>query len=192
MLTIEDLRNDARPSGFDHVNPADRHGGPRAQGEAPLENGRRKRWHGPRRESVWEAAQDYCDYVNNLPVIREHQARKGRPDWHKTADGVLHVDLPGKRRSSLRHPSRGANAEREMIQRLTPRMARLLQPGDVAEAKAVTSRQAIVTGVGQLLLRRYELGNAARQAYLVLPSNPHAVIRDWLFDLGIGLITEEA
>lgn len=35
-----------------------------------------RQWQGPRRQTAVEAAQDYCDYVNGLPVI---QRPKGRP-----------------------------------------------------------------------------------------------------------------
>lgn len=84
MLTIEDLRNPERKSGFNNVTAAfdprpgrnnpkpyqARKGGP---SKIPNRGGGMRLWSGPRRVSAKEAAQDYCDYVNgnNLEVISD-------------------------------------------------------------------------------------------------------------------------
>lgn len=72
-LTIKDIRNPARKSGFDHVSSG---GGRFARGshrggqpwKAVVRPGKRgasdAEYNGPRRGSPAEAAQDYCDYVN--------------------------------------------------------------------------------------------------------------------------------
>lgn len=77
MLTIEDLRNPKRKSGFDRVNNA---GGK----QIPDKEAAGKPWNavlkkdpsttifrGPRRDTPEQAAQDYCDYINgqNKPAV---------------------------------------------------------------------------------------------------------------------------
>lgn len=68
-LTIEDIRNPARASGFTGV---ERNRYAENSGRAPFRAIRvlqtkptQKFWHGPRRATVEEAAQDYCDYMNS-------------------------------------------------------------------------------------------------------------------------------
>lgn len=78
MLTIDDLRNEKRKSGFDHVNSAgrskDHPAGGKAQSIWRAESGRIAQkgvqggWRGPSRKISEEAAQDYCDYINNNEV----------------------------------------------------------------------------------------------------------------------------
>jgi len=78
MLTIEDLRNPNRKSGFDHVNgpKVDRRSGrtnPKpfqaAHGAKAHYPGEKTNiWTGTRRATAEEAAQDYCDYVNSGQV----------------------------------------------------------------------------------------------------------------------------
>lgn len=80
LLTVEDLRNPKRKSGFDHVNSASPGAGghaavgPRwraavaAPGKQQKEQGIRHIWRGPARRKAEEAAQDYCDYVNGQQV----------------------------------------------------------------------------------------------------------------------------
>ena len=79
-LTIEDIRNPARSSGFDHVSSAK--GGSKpgngndnwsekwraALGSRATAKDRAQSWRGPSRKFPETAAQDYCDYVNGLPT----------------------------------------------------------------------------------------------------------------------------
>lgn len=77
MITIEDLRDPKRKSGYRYVTdtrdaswPA-RAGKPfqARAGDAGLA------WKGPRRDTAEEAAQDYCDYANGLEVSPASRAR---------------------------------------------------------------------------------------------------------------------
>jgi hypothetical protein len=68
MLTIEDIRNPNRKSGFEYVSRAGGqgkgHGGGKpwcATYEADASGAKNR---GPRRLTAAEAAQDYCDYIN--------------------------------------------------------------------------------------------------------------------------------
>lgn len=77
MLTIEDIRNPKRKSGFNHVTAA---GGRSPQGgtvrgkpwcavkRVKPGTGPGSFWKGPRRAAAEEAAQDYCDYINGQKV----------------------------------------------------------------------------------------------------------------------------
>lgn len=72
-LTIEDIKNPQRKSGFDHVHF---HSGPKpwqaSGGGRKLINGTRfpsAAFHGPRRAAPDEAAQDYCDHVNGNSLV---------------------------------------------------------------------------------------------------------------------------
>ncbi len=78
MLTPKDLENPQRKSGYDHVNyqtsAASKPGSKpyMAQSYAgghPNHPGKGMAWIGPRRATALEAAQDYCDYVNNGDVV---------------------------------------------------------------------------------------------------------------------------
>lgn len=70
MLTIEDIRNPVRKSGFDHVGNKDTPGHPQPHKpfQADVYGGKRDKagrsWSGPARATAEEAAQDYCDYLN--------------------------------------------------------------------------------------------------------------------------------
>lgn len=93
MLTIEDLRNPKRKSGFDHVHSdagsivrpyravdARGHGHKKGSG-----------WRGPRRGVPEEAAQDYCDYVNgqspsNAPASLYYPGHAPRDSKERTAE----------------------------------------------------------------------------------------------------------
>lgn len=74
-ITIEDLRNPNRKSGFEHVKissaPGPRGGGGTTKYNAAV--GAKKSpgdtWYGPRRATAEEAAQDYCDYINSNMVV---------------------------------------------------------------------------------------------------------------------------
>lgn len=76
MLTIEDIRNPARKSGFDRVNSATGGNGPNGEYAADRQprwrassgGGHPERasyWRGPSRANPEQAAQDYCDYINS-------------------------------------------------------------------------------------------------------------------------------
>lgn len=76
MLTIEDIRNPARQSGFDHVNSGRGGSGDGAnrserwRASCNVKDGGHadhsgyKKWRGPLRGAPELAAQDYCDYRN--------------------------------------------------------------------------------------------------------------------------------
>lgn len=65
MITIEDIRNPARVSGFNNVTS----NGPRSNwrassGNTTTSGGRKPGWRGPTRPTPEAAAQDYVDYIN--------------------------------------------------------------------------------------------------------------------------------
>lgn len=73
-MTIDDLRNPKRKSGFNHVS-VDNGGSSRPKPyRAEVSLPKRERvvasyeWRGPRRATPDEAAQDYCDYVKGNPL----------------------------------------------------------------------------------------------------------------------------
>lgn len=72
MLTPADIRNPKRKSGYNYVtfNPGSSRKGPyyAKHNTGGTSDPTRPSWHGPRRASALEAAQDYCDYVNGLGV----------------------------------------------------------------------------------------------------------------------------
>jgi hypothetical protein len=126
------------------------------------------------------------DEAEGKGLITHRGAHAGRPDWHVTPDGTLHRDLPPARRGRRR---RNGATERDLILRMTPRMKELMSPGDLAEAKNDTSRASVAMGIGQLLLRRAQLGGEGAN-YLVFPHAPHRDIELALSSLGIGVIAE--
>lgn len=73
-ITVEDLRNPNRKSGFSHVGKYDKGKTARGHGggapfvaESNIGGGKdtaKPSWRGPRRLTAEEAAQDYCDYIN--------------------------------------------------------------------------------------------------------------------------------
>lgn len=83
MMTIDDLRNPKRKSGFDYVSSAvdsrpgrtnplpyqsrSAFGGAKKR-HPSSKNGSDFSWRGPRRATPEEAAQDYCDYANGLGI----------------------------------------------------------------------------------------------------------------------------
>lgn len=75
MLTPEDIRNPARKSGFDYVgsaNPSSKQTRTRNFWRARAYGGKIGKmgaaWTGPTRQSAEQAAQDYCDWYNGLPL----------------------------------------------------------------------------------------------------------------------------
>jgi Meiotically up-regulated gene 113 len=95
-LTIEDIRNPKRKSGFDHVTrSADTHRQRRTKNFLAKVYGRKGDgfgivWQGPRRLTARESAQDYCDYVNSgaaTPVPRVKSA--GHSGRRSVADAVV-------------------------------------------------------------------------------------------------------
>lgn len=99
LLTIEDIRNSKRASGFDHVGDcagqaknrrSDRW---RAQAGVGNTHGSRdaalpSRWKGPVRSRPEVAAQDYCDHINGNPQVARKSAAL------KTANHPKAVKLP--------------------------------------------------------------------------------------------------
>lgn len=75
MLTIEDIRNSDRKSGFDHVNASSKGAGRSDPNwwTAVIYGGTQNKagvaWRGRRRRIAEEAAQDYCDYVNGRTML---------------------------------------------------------------------------------------------------------------------------
>ena len=98
MLTIEDIRDAARPSGFLHV--VKRGDGARSPYVANVYGGKLDKsgrlWQGPRRRTAEEAAQDYCDYVNGNGVSHVNQLRSaGHSGKREAADKpaeILHAE----------------------------------------------------------------------------------------------------
>lgn len=70
MITPDDIRNPASVTGFDHVNrmekKATRYRG-QAYGGKDTKAGHS--WYGPSRKTALEAAQDYCDHVNQKGIV---------------------------------------------------------------------------------------------------------------------------
>lgn len=195
-LTLKELENDDRKSGYNHVNMAnDGRAKPyRGYGSiVPPKPGQQYAvdWTGPYRATNTEAAQDYADHINGGAAVRVHTGRSGRPDFLKL-DGVLHVDLPGAPSSTPAKPAstRRTSPERDFMLRMEPRMRALMRNGDMAEAKAGVGRQAVATAIGQLLLRRHEMGKG--RMFMVLPSEPSATVQNCLKKHKITLVTEES
>lgn len=66
VLTIEDIRNPSRKSGFAHVSSTGTRSHPlwRAVVSPGRKGASDAKWRGPARRTSEEAAQDYCDYIN--------------------------------------------------------------------------------------------------------------------------------
>lgn len=83
MLTVEDLRNPTRKSGFNHVNTAfderpgrsNPHPYQAKKNHGGGHNPSYPKFIGPRRATAEEAAQDYCDYINGSGVTPAKQLR---------------------------------------------------------------------------------------------------------------------
>ena len=67
MITPADLRNPRALSGYAHVpvHPYSGKFSARLERKHPTRQGSQRIWSGPWRDTAREAAQDYCDYVNN-------------------------------------------------------------------------------------------------------------------------------
>lgn len=76
MLRVEDIRNPARKSGFDHVGNS----GNNKLWQANVYGGKASKaghaWWGPTRALPEDAAQDYCDYINGNPSAARTPALK--------------------------------------------------------------------------------------------------------------------
>lgn len=82
MLTVEDLRNPKRKSGFDYVGYKPTGSSKEYQAQVGLQpNPAYNKWQGPRRATAAEAAQDYCDFMNGLhtPPPRLKSANHPKP-----------------------------------------------------------------------------------------------------------------
>lgn len=100
-LTIEDLRNPLRASGYDHVNAngatdswrAASGAKPRTKGEVTA------LWRGPTRTSAAQAAQDYCDHVNGNFIQPSFKLKSA---GHPTKPRKAAVRKDGKQRARPR------------------------------------------------------------------------------------------
>ena len=92
-LTIEDIRNPARKSGFNYVSSAspgpNSQGGPatywRAERGRPAHTGTTGGWRGRCRATPEEAAQEYCDHMSSgaapsAPAMLKRAVKQERPD----------------------------------------------------------------------------------------------------------------
>lgn len=121
LLTIEDIRNPARKSGFDHVNQNNgeynnRTPTWRAEGPYGSANSARGKWRGPSRYDATLAAQDYCDYINDNAVTvpatlatldksdRPVAARRTLTDREKTARAVIREETVKNPPKALHDP----------------------------------------------------------------------------------------
>lgn len=147
-------------------------------------------WNGPQRVAAIDAAWDYIRYVNKWPHVHTKRGSRGRPDFYKDSSGSLHVDLPSAGRAVTRSTLSKSSPERDLMQRMMSKVDAVLGPNDFAEAKGGTSRQQIVTAVGQLLLKHYETGKG--RMFIVLPSKPDAEVCKFLRHHNITLISESA
>jgi hypothetical protein len=131
-------------------------------------------------------------HQSEKPVkVQVHTGRSGRPDFFMQGT-TLHMDLPGEggaSRARPQRPQRAQSPERDLMLRMEPRLRSLMRDGDLGEAKAGIGRQQIVTGVGQLRLKRFENGKG--RMFLVLPTRPPKPICDWVTDEGISLVIEK-
>ncbi len=103
-LTIEDIRNPKRKSGFDHINRQTPNGRTRVYYNAQVYGGKLSKaghsWRGPNRATAEEAAQDYCDYINSqrtaspaTPALKSagHQGQRDRIDRDEEVEAALGV-----------------------------------------------------------------------------------------------------
>lgn len=80
-LTPKDIQNPQRKSGYDHVQSMEGHPRPAKKNfQAQVGGGwspeaKARRWFGPSRLTAEEAAQDYCDYINNGNAPRPHKLK---------------------------------------------------------------------------------------------------------------------
>lgn len=78
MLTVDDLRNPERKSGFNHVHTLGSKTSPKpwraTAGRHDLPE--KPHWRGPRRKYPEQAAQDYCDRMNGLGVSPTAQLKQ--------------------------------------------------------------------------------------------------------------------
>ncbi len=102
MITIEDLRNPAKQSGFDNVTANGRRTNWRASsGNTTTANGRSPGWRGPTRKSPEAAAQDYVDFVNLTRGRVRVAGRRRQPGTHPRRPRVVRTDRqPGGWRQS--------------------------------------------------------------------------------------------
>lgn len=99
-LTIEDIRNPDRASGFNYVNRAtNAYRGTISTVPYHARAGGGK-WHGPRRPEAEQAAQDYCDYINGLRPSRRPLIRTNRP---KVDIGTTTRLAPERKKKSSGH-----------------------------------------------------------------------------------------
>lgn len=109
MLTIEDLRNPKRKSGFDHVGSGNP-GSPRPNKYWRSEGGTKTKgspgWHGKSRQDPKEAAQDYCDYINSgkAPTPKAPIAVKPLARMLNSANHPQRPQHPTARPTTLRPP----------------------------------------------------------------------------------------
>lgn len=110
MLTIENIQNNKRKSGFNHVNEDDgvhpfkaRHSAGGAKRTHPASKGGSEVvWVGPRRDTAEAAAQDYCDYVNGKDVTPNPQLKRVERASSTTKVSIKVTDEERELRARLR------------------------------------------------------------------------------------------
>ena len=187
-MTIEDLRNPKRVSGFDRV---DKTPDGRARPYRARVGPGGTTWWGTYRDTAEEAAEDYLRWFEGQPSnpatpIRFH-VNRGRPDIRKI-DGVLHVDLAP--RAGVRHVEGGIIArddpERTFQQIVARALEAELTEADIVEVKLSAAPSVVCRAVGQLLWYRYrsdaeyQVGPDRGRAILALPREPGAEVLAFL------------
>lgn len=193
-ITIEDLRNPLRSSGFNYVSTrgASQQRPKPYYAEVNAGSGRNQRaYRGPSRRTAEEAALDYVRWFNNEPPIRVYErASSGRPDFYMDDKGTLHMDLPPETTiTPAKKSTTKKSSERNLMLRMQDTVSALMKPYDIAEAKAGVGRQQIATAAGQLLIKRHEQG--CGRMFIVLPEKPAQPLCKFLESQDITIVTEE-
>jgi hypothetical protein len=201
MLTIEDIRNPARKSGFNHVTYAASVLHPSNKPyQADVNSGAAKNvraYKGPRRATATEAAQDLCAYANGLTsfVRKLRQPRKQKPP----ALNLKRANHPTRHRTPTTSHSKRA-ATRTRPRRRTTIVGTVYLIGEVGNADVVKIGWSKDDGFARL--RELQTGNhrllcgiAERPGTKLDEYNMHLrheadnVLNEW-FEVTPGLLSE--
>jgi hypothetical protein len=204
MLTIEDIRNPARKSGFEQVglNAESANAVPKPyQGYGPRVPGAQAKyvvaWRGCRRATAEEAAQDYCDYANGLTsfVRKLRQPKKQKPP----ALNLKRANHPTRHRSVTTSSSH-RSVTRTRPRRRTTIVGTVYLIGEVGNADVVKIGWSKDDGFARL--RELQTGNhrllcgiAERPGTKLDEYNMHLrheadnVLNEW-FEVTPGLLSE--